>query len=282
MSYQPLEVGGVDDYPVKVGSMLLTLVDPHRGFERAYNRWYERDHYYGGCLVGPHLYAGSRWVATRALKDLRWGGGVPDGGEPVAEPADAGSYVAIYWVEKGRHKEHFDDWARPQVAALYGAGRGFAERTHVHTVLFDHVGASYRDEDPVPVDVALDACYDGIVALWLDARDGRTAADLDGELTRDHLPALLKDSTLEIASAWAPSPGEDEVRKKQPMPLGSAPGGPERLVQLFFCRGDVTEALPALRAYTDALEAAGLADVRLAAPFVRTHVGTDKYVDEIW
>ena len=70
--HNPLEVGGVDDYPVKVGSMLLTLVDPNPGFERAYNRWYERDHYYGGCMVGPWLFAGSRWVATRPLKDLRW------------------------------------------------------------------------------------------------------------------------------------------------------------------------------------------------------------------
>ncbi len=32
--------------------MLLTLVDPHKGFERAYNRWYERDHFYGGCMEG--------------------------------------------------------------------------------------------------------------------------------------------------------------------------------------------------------------------------------------
>ena len=45
----PLEPLGVNDYPVKVGSMLLTMVDPHRGFEHAYNRWYERDHYYAGC-----------------------------------------------------------------------------------------------------------------------------------------------------------------------------------------------------------------------------------------
>ena len=54
----PLEVGGVEDYPVKVGSMLLTLVQPHKGFERAYNRWYERDHFYAGCMVGPWLFAG--------------------------------------------------------------------------------------------------------------------------------------------------------------------------------------------------------------------------------
>ena len=33
----PFEPLGVDDYPVKVGSMLLTMVDPHQGFEAAYN-----------------------------------------------------------------------------------------------------------------------------------------------------------------------------------------------------------------------------------------------------
>ena len=32
--------------------MLFTLVDPHLGHEVAYNRWYERDHYYGGCMIG--------------------------------------------------------------------------------------------------------------------------------------------------------------------------------------------------------------------------------------
>ena len=134
----PLEVGGAEDYPVKVGSMLLTLVDPNRGFEAAYNRWYERDHFYAGCMIGPFLFAGSRWVATRELKEARW----PRGGETVASPTDAGSYVAIYWVERGHHADHFDVWARQQVRDLYAAGRGFAERRHTHTVLYDHLGAA--------------------------------------------------------------------------------------------------------------------------------------------
>src|SRR5690606_13438681 len=30
---------------VVLGSALFTLVDPHRGHEVAYNRWYERDHF---------------------------------------------------------------------------------------------------------------------------------------------------------------------------------------------------------------------------------------------
>src|SRR4051794_3250983 len=224
----PLAPFGVDDYPVKVGSMLLTLVDPEKGYEAAYNRWYERDHYYAGCLVGPWLFAGSRWVAPRELKDLRW---PQDGG--VATPTDAGSYVAIYWVEEGHHKDHFDDWARPQVKWLYESNRGFPQRKHVHTVLFDRVAAAYRDDDPVPVELALDHHYDGIVAIWLDAAAG-SGPELHERLSADLLPKLLAGSQIEIAASWTPSPGEDEVRTQQPMDLGSAPGGPERLVQLLF------------------------------------------------
>jgi hypothetical protein len=272
----PLAVGGVDDYPVKVGSMLLTLVDPNKGFEQAYNRWYERDHYYGGCMIGPYLYAGSRWVATRELKDLRW----PAGSTAIADPTDAGSYVAIYWVEKGHHADHFDDWARTQVRSLYAEGRGFAERRHAHTILYDHLGAVYRDPDPVPVDIALDAVYDGIVAAWFDATTG-DAASLHTTLADKLLPDLLAGSSIEIASSWTPSAGEND-EKDVPMDLGTRAGGPERLCQLFFVRGDVRDTLDRFHAYTDGVAAAGVANTLLVAPFFRTVVGTDTYVDQLW
>jgi hypothetical protein len=251
-----------------------------RGYEREYNRWYERDHYYTGCMVGPWLFAGSRWVAPRELKDLRWPH--DDAPDAPARPWDAGSYVAIYWVEAGHHKEHFDDWARPQVAWIYQNGRGFSERTHVHTVLYDHIGAAYRDADGVPVELALDHHYGGIVCAWLDGRDGLDAHALHERLKAEHLPTLLAGSPIEIASSWTPSPGEDEVRKHQPMDLGGPPGGPERLVQLFFVDGDVRGGLDALHRYTDAVDASGLATTRLVAPFHRTEVGTDKYADQLW
>jgi hypothetical protein len=273
----PLEVGGVDDYTVKVGSMLLTLVDPTPGFEAAYNRWYERDHFYAGCMIGPFLFAGSRWVATRALKDARW----PRDDETVAAPPDAGSYVAIYWVERGHHADHFDVWARQQVRDLYAAGRGFGERRHTHTVLYDHLGAAYRDADPVPVELALDHGYDGLVALWFDARNGRDARALLAELAPSHLGALVAGSNIEIVSSWTPSAGENDPRDV-PMDLGTKAGGPERLCQLCFVTGNVRDALAPLRRYTDAVTAADLAAVRLVAPFFRTIVGTDTYVDELW
>ncbi len=270
----PLEAGGVDDYPVRVGSMLLTLVDPNPGFERAYNRWYERDHFYAGCMVGPWLFAGSRWVAPRALKDRRW-----PAESIIAIPVDAGSYVAIYWVEKGHHADHFEDWAVPQVRDLYAKGRGFPERTHVHTSMFNYLGSAYRDNDPVPIELALDHHYDGLFILWWDAKEG-SAASLWQDLRDRHLPGLLEGSDIEIASSWAPSV-PDEGPRDVPMDLGSPAGGTDRLVQLLFVGGDTGAVVDRVRAYTDRVESDGQADLLLAAPFFRTVVGTDTYVDQL-
>ena len=269
----PLVARGAGDYPVKVGSMLLTLVDPHKGFESAYNRWYERDHYIAGCLIGPYNFAGSRWVATREMKDLRWGT------EAVASPLDAGSYVAIYWIEAGHH-EDWDAWALKQVRSLYGGGRGFSERAHVHTVTFDYVDTAYRDEDPVPVELALDHHYDAIVGVWLDARDGDAAA-LQERLA-PALHELMDGSGIEIASGWTPRPEFRNSRDSAPMSLGSPGGQENRLCQLFFVDGDVRASLERFRRYTDRLDADGLADTLLVAPFLRTVVGTDTYVDQLW
>jgi hypothetical protein len=274
--HYPLEPGGVDDYPVKVGSMLLTLVDPHKGYESAYNRWYERDHFYAGCMVGPWQLAGSRWVATRELKDLRWGTTV------VADPIDAGSYVAIYWVEAGHHRE-WDEWALPQVQRLYAEGRGFAERNHVHTATFDHVGAAYRDADPVPVELALDHHFDAIVAVWLDGRDGLDAAGLHQRLVdRGALGELFDGSSIEIASSWTPRPEFRNSRTSAPMALGSPGGQENRLCQVFFVGGDVRDSLERFRRYTDSIATDGIADTALVAPFLRTVIGTDTYLDQIW
>ena len=143
-----------------VGSSLFTLVDPEPGHEVEYNRWYERDHFYAGCMIGPWLFAGKRWVATRALKDLRF----PRGNTPVASPVEAGSYLATYWVLEDMHEEHFN-WASDQVVWLYGNERGFQERIHRHTVLLERPSTHYRDADPVPVELAFDHPYKGLAIV---------------------------------------------------------------------------------------------------------------------
>ena len=153
----PLEVGGVDDYRVKVGSMLLTLVDPNRGYEAAYNRWYERDHFYAGCMIGPGILAGKRWVATRPYKDLRY----PSESSITGGAADRGSYLATYWVDKSMQDE-WGTWGARQVKDLHRAGRMFGERDHVHTKLYRYLGGAFRDEDGVPPELALDHPFAGL------------------------------------------------------------------------------------------------------------------------
>src|SRR6185295_11300632 len=150
---------GMQDYPVKVGSMLFTMVDPHRGHEIAYNRWYERDHFYAGCMVGPWLFAGRRWVATRALKDLRFGTEAD-----LFGGADLGSYLAVYWILEERHDDHVD-WALRQVHWLHDHGRMFAERDHVHTLMYRHAfTAAAAGHDAVPAELALDHPFGGMTA----------------------------------------------------------------------------------------------------------------------
>lgn len=263
----------MDHYNVKVGSMLFTLVDPTVGNEVAYNRWYERDHFYSGCMIGPYLFAGSRWVSTRALKDMRFS----DGTGQVCDPIDKGSYVSIYWVEEGHHDDHFG-WARTQVFKLYSEGRGFSERVHAHTIMAHDPRAVYRDSDPVPLSLALDHRYAGLVAVALDRTPATSEEALNDWLDTTALPELLAGSPISIASSWKPEPREGEA----PMDLGTDPGGEDRQLQLMFIDDRPEAAWAAIETYAAAVDASGKAVVRWASPFYPTVIGTDRYTDELW
>jgi hypothetical protein len=257
------------DGAVRVGSMLFTLVDPHRGHEDAYNRWYERDHFYGGCLIGPWLFAGGRFVATRALKDLRLGSGFVD-------PLDAGSYLAIYWIHAGHVGEHLR-WAGQQVKDLYAAGRGFQERTHAHTGLYDLAAFAGRDEDGVPLELSLDHRFGGLAVLVVEPV-ASSLAELEA-VARASL--LVEGSPAASASWWGVRHSARPRDAKAPMALGSEGGSDDRLVQLVFLDSDPRESWEECRRYVDALDGAG-ARVTFAAPFFPTDVGTSRYVSQLW
>ena len=256
--------------------MLFTLVEPHRGHQVAFNRWYERDHFYAGCMIGPWLFAGRRFVATRALKQLRF-----PASSPIAAPLTAGSYLAVYWILAGHHDDHLH-WSSEQVHSLYQQGRGFAERTHVHTILANHAGTTYRDADPVPIELALDHRYEGLAAVFIDRADGVSHEALTRELEAGALRELLDGSPIASASSWLPIPREGDVTQDAPMDLGSHAGGPERSIQLCFLESDPRDVWPRFVDYASALDASGLGRVVLAAPLIPTSVGTDRYTDELW
>ena len=108
------------EWPIKLGSILFTMVEPHRGHEVDYNRWYERDHFYAGCLIGEYCFAGDRFVATRDLKALRY-----PSESPITKDPQTGSYLALYWLLDGHHDD-WNKWAVRQVRQLHADGRMFA------------------------------------------------------------------------------------------------------------------------------------------------------------
>lgn len=264
------------DGPVRVGSMLYTLVDPSRGHEAAYNRWYERDHFYGGCMIGPWILGGRRWVATRALKDLRF----PQDG-PIASSPEAGSYLAIYWIHEGHHDDHFD-WGGEQVHRLYEQGRGFAERRHTHTGLYDYRGTVYRDADPVPIELALHHRFNGLVNVFLERSAETEAGAFEDWLAREPAARLTEGGPIAAVSSWRPHPREGGPTESAPMDLGSSPGGDERTLQLMFVDDEPQSAWDRVARYAQEIDDSGMARVLFASPFFPTVVGTDTYTDELW
>src|SRR3954449_4631945 len=80
-------------YAPVIGAALITMVEPHVGHERTYNRWYEDDHFYAGAMCMPWMFAGRRYVATRDLQLMRY----PEDSF-IAQPVTAGCYIHLYWI----------------------------------------------------------------------------------------------------------------------------------------------------------------------------------------
>lgn len=247
--------------PVELGGALVTLVEPHRGHEVAYNRWYERDHFYAGCMIGAWNISGARFVATRDLKDLRT--------STIAEDPAAGSYLALYWILAGKFGEWMD-WGTRQVNWLHEQDRMFPHRDHVHTVMYRFHSEVPGRDDGVPVELALDRRAPSLVMLLVDRAEG---AETDA-----------------IASWWADaSPGAEVTAVFEPVPMPTdAPSDVPaertagRTLLLAFVDGDVASSWAEWEGLPASLEAAGLGSVAFLGPFKGTVPGTDTYADQLW
>ena len=82
---------------VLLGHAIFGLIEPHPGHERAWNRYYERDHLLAAGSCAPWTFSTQRWVATRRHKDVR---------QPrenvIASPFDKGTFLAGMWIHKDR------------------------------------------------------------------------------------------------------------------------------------------------------------------------------------
>jgi hypothetical protein len=212
-------------------------------------------------MVGPWLFAGRRWVATRRLKDLRF----------PTEPAmfgdsRLGSYLAIYWILDGKHDDHVS-WALEQVQWLHANDRMFAERDHVHTLLYRFVGVAHRDADGVPPELALDHPFRGLQAVMVERAGDRA-------VTSAH---LMPGSAAAMVLTFDPIPLPEGAPVSQP----SMDGLDRRQLQLWFLDTEPDEHVAGVHAYADWLGEEGSGTVVWAAPFIPTVPGTDRHADEV-
>ena len=260
----------MEEFPVKLGSILFTLVEPHEGHEVAYNRWYERDHFYAGCLVGPGILAGARFVATRPYKELRQ---VFDG--VVTDDPLRGSYLALYWIERSQQDE-WGTWGAKEVHRLHKADRMFPHRDHVHTKMYRYRGGAFRDADGVPPELALDHRFPGLVTMIIEADDRDTTADW---LRDDYLPGALSNAPSAASClVFTPVPIPDEAPKDIPRD----PTDAKRALLMWFLDRDPADVWEAeFSGAAKALDATGRAKTLWAGPFIPTVPGTDTYTDQL-
>jgi hypothetical protein len=266
--------GGVTDDPIRLGTMLFTLVEPHRGHEVAYNRWYERDHFYAGCQIGAFNFAGARFVATGDLKELR----LPGGPTAISPDPQVGTYLGVYYVLDGHHDE-WNRWAVDQVNALHAAGRMFEARDHVHTGLYRFGWERRRDEDGVPAELTLDHRFPGLATVFLEAAEGTDPATLDAWYRDGYLPTVLPGSPAATVLAYTPLP----LLADAPGDVPRDPAVDRRLAYTWFLDEEPAASWEAtFGGQAAAVEASGLGRLVWASPFVGTVPGTDTYTDRLW
>jgi hypothetical protein len=145
---------------IEIGTAIVSYIEPHPGQARAFNEWYELDHFPATVLAGPGVFAGARFVATNQCKALRVG-------TLLGDP-QRGTFLAVAWVLPGKQAE-WDAWVAREMDAITAGGRLFPGRDHVHTAVYRFV----RAKGERPAIVALDAGFAGVIAssepLNLDA-----------------------------------------------------------------------------------------------------------------
>jgi hypothetical protein len=277
-------------HAVAIGGALITMVEPHLGHERAYNRWYEDDHFYAGGMCMPWIMAGRRYVATRELQALRY-----PTDSYIAQPVSAGCYIHLYWITVEHVEDHLA-WTQAANAQLTAQGRRFEDRTHIFTEFQEYAGAVYASVDG-PRDIhTLDHPYPGIVLEVLHA-DRQASRDALEEWVRDeYLPSVVSTQDAGVAQslrfvardgtpgAAAGEPEDALVASWQAMPptRGFAiPGARRRITIVHFVERDPAGLWESFAGHGEQVAASGFGRLELCAPFIPVVHGTDLYVDQL-
>ncbi|GAA0607437.1 hypothetical protein GCM10009547_06710 [Sporichthya brevicatena] len=236
-------------YVTPLGSALLTLIDPDRGREVEFNRWYERDHFYGGVLLGPGVLAGGRFVARAAEKRDR-----------VADEPDVGTLLNAYWLaDEG---SAFWPWCVEQIPVLTAAGRMTAPGRVKRVWWLPAPWTETSAVAGVPPALALDRRYPAVMLTLVSG---------------------AVDVYRAVARTLCERPGVGLVVGDVPRAVNFRSGPAEAMdvvLGLWFLAS--AEGSSEFGVAHDAAVAAAGAEVRWRSPFVGTVPGTDTHLDSLW
>jgi hypothetical protein len=252
---------------IQLGSAIVGLFQPHAGHERAFHRWYERDHLYTLGASAPGTLAASLWVAPKALRGLR----LPRGDNPITGPSERGTHLSTFWIQRGMLDEQ-QAWVTSRMERQREAGTLFPHRDHLYTHRYEVRACVRRDPDGVPPELALHRGYPGVVACWIERRAGQALAELDTALCERALPRFIDDSPIELAIVLdlLPRPAS------WPADIPEPPGLGERLLALCFLAKPPSEVFGDVFAdLADTLADASAGELLLAAPFDANVPGVD-------
>jgi len=247
---------------IRLGGAIVSLVEPHPGQAVAFHRWYERDHFYAGCMTGPGFFAGRRFVATRALKALR----APAGATVFGGSLARGSFLALYWLDADREEEAVA-WSIDAFHALRDAGRIFRPADLVHAGFYRVAWSHARDADGVPPPLALDHPFAGVALTLVETGDPEALAEFQAATPR---------GAVALSVGLAPRP-----RPTGAVQAADSSAWPDRMAWLHFLDADPADAWgDAFGDHAARLEAAGVGRLVFAGPFAPTVPGSDRFADE--
>jgi len=259
-----------------LGHALITMVEPHVGYEHEYNRWYEDSHFFDGAMQHPWMFAGRRWVAPWELLELRY-----PKESPVASPVENGPYLGTYWVTQGRVDEH-KRWTTQSNNYLVSIGDVNRNRTHVFTSFQDKAGSVYVD-DTVPHDVhSLMDPSPGLVLETFDAHEPEGRDALEDWLLDEYLPSrVTPDGPAWCALVFRVQPAHIGMKPEVYAALKTVANEGRRLTVLWFLTKDPRECWDFFGGEVEAAKAGGRGEATLVAPFIPARMGTTLYEDQL-
>ena len=189
-------------------------------------------------------------------------------------------------VEDADSPTHRRELVRSVFAAIEGLnwdlkrglyGRGFNERTHVHTLMYMHGWTRYRDADPIPLELSLDHAFLGMATVAIERREGVDRETFDAWWRDRYLDGFLAGSPIASCSRWVPVP-----QREGPMAIPRVERTHLLDMHLFFLDDAPQGSWDRFRTLGRDVDASGLGRVTFASPWWPTDVGTDRYTDALW